>query len=92
MTTREEQLFTMTKDAHSIQGPTPILISREPIRLGQFLKLANVVQDGLEAKIRIANGDVLVNNLQETRRGRKLVHGDVIQIDDLLFLVTTTEK
>ncbi len=82
----------MTNDTHSTQGPTPILISREPIRLGQFLKLANVVQDGLEAKIRIADGDVLVNNLQETRRGKKLVHGDVVKIDDLLLQVTTTEK
>ncbi len=92
MTTGEEQLFTMTQDALSIQGPTAILISREPIRLGQFLKLANVVQDGLEAKIRIAEGDVLVNNLQESRRGRKLVHGDVVKIDDLLLQVTTMEK
>ena len=82
----------MTQDAHSIEGPTPILISREPIRLSQLLKLADVVQDGLEAKIRIADGDVQVNNLQETRRGRKLVHGDVVTIDDLLFQVMTLEK
>ncbi len=72
--------------------PTAVPITKEPIRLSQFLKLANVVQDGLEAKIRILEGEVLVNNELETRRGRKLVVNDTIQIDDMIFQVTQGEQ
>jgi len=67
--------------------PTAVEISKEPIRLSQFLKLANVVQDGLEAKIRITEGEVQVNGALETRRGRKLVLNDVVQIDDMVLQV-----
>ena len=70
--------------------PTVITISKEPIRLSQFLKLANVVQDGLEAKIRITEGDVLVNGQLEIRRGRKLRDKDTVQIDNILLQVKKT--
>lgn len=53
-----------------------ITIQTETIRLSQLLKLANVVQDGAEAKFRIANEEVMVNGAVETRRGRKLRYGD----------------
>ncbi len=69
-------------------SPTSISIKKEPIRLSQFLKLANVVQDGLEAKIRITEGEVLVNGELETRRGRKIFVNDTIQINDMKFQVT----
>ncbi len=72
--------------------PTAVIINKEPIRLSQFLKLANVVQDGLEAKIRITEGEVLVNGTLEIRRGRKLINNDVVQIDDMLFQVTKKES
>ncbi len=85
-------MAAQNKDIHSAQEQTPVFISREPIRLGQFLKLANSVQDGLEAKIRIANGDVQVNGQEEMQRGKKLVHGDVVKIDNLLLRVTAMEK
>jgi ribosome-associated protein len=64
-----------------------ITISEEPIRLGQFLKLANLVQDGLEAKIQIQNGEVWVNGVVETRRGRKLTHGDQVMMGETLYLI-----
>jgi len=70
--------------------PTVITISKEPIRLSQFLKLANVVQDGLEAKIRITEGDVLVNGQLEIRRGRKLRDKDTVQIDNIVLQVKKT--
>lgn len=50
------------------------------IRLGQFLKLADLVQDGVEAKARIQAGEVLVNDEVETRRGRQLVPGDRVSV------------
>jgi ribosome-associated protein len=85
-------LFAQKKTTQSTHKQTSVLISREPIRLGQFLKLANIVQDGLEAKIRIANGDVQVNGQKETQRGKKLVHGDSVKIDDLILQVTTMKE
>jgi len=73
--------------------PTPevtqITIQKEPIRLSQFLKLANVVQDGVEAKIRILDGEVLVNDELETRRGRKLYNKDRVRFSDDTFEVLT---
>ena len=51
-----------------------------PIRLAQFLKLANLVDSGADAKHVIAEGDVLVNGEVETRRGRQLVAGDLVSV------------
>lgn len=62
-------------------SPNSIKVEQLPIRLGQFLKLANVVQDGFEAKLRIQNGEVMVNDSVETRRGRQLQNQDKITID-----------
>ena len=53
-------------------------IRDESIRLGQFLKLANLVESGAEAKPVIADGAVTVNGEVELRRGRQLVKGDVV--------------
>ena len=69
-----------------------ITITEEPIRLGQFLKLANLVQDGLEAKIQIQNGEVWVNGAVEIRRGRKLTHGDQIRMGDSQYLIQCTKN
>jgi ribosome-associated protein len=48
------------------------------IRLGQLLKLADLVDNGAEAKDAIAAGEVSVNGEVETRRGRQLKVGDVV--------------
>lgn len=50
------------------------------IRLGQFLKIAALVETGGEAKARIQGGEVLVNNAVERRRGRQLQHLDQVEI------------
>ncbi len=55
-----------------------ITIKDEFIKLGQVLKLAGLVESGLEAKIVIQDGQVKVNGETDTRRGRKIVDGDVI--------------
>ena len=60
--------------------PFDVSIRDESIRLGQFLKLANLVESGAEAKPVIADGAVLVNGEVETRRGRQLVKGDVVTL------------
>ncbi|MGG6293856.1 RNA-binding S4 domain-containing protein [Leptolyngbya sp. AN02str] len=46
------------------------------IKLDQYLKLMGLVQTGGEAKLLIQAGEVKVNGVVETRRGRKLVSGD----------------
>ena len=51
------------------------------IRLGQFLKLAGLVEDGAEARIAIQSGDVTVNGATEMRRGHHLSGGDVVVVD-----------
>ena len=50
----------------------------EFIKLGQALKAANLVEDGVEAKYVIQEGEVKVNGEVDIRRGRKLYDGDVI--------------
>jgi ribosome-associated protein len=63
--------------------PMDVPIRDESIRLGQFLKLANLVETGSEAKPVIAGGAVRVNGEVETRRGRQLVQGDVVTLAGL---------
>ncbi|MDD6207834.1 MAG: RNA-binding S4 domain-containing protein [Clostridiales bacterium] len=53
-------------------------IKDEFIKLGQAMKAAGMVDSGVEAKIVIQDGQVQVNGQVETRRGKKLVPGDVI--------------
>jgi ribosome-associated protein len=54
--------------------------SGEPIRLGQFLKLADAVELGSDVKLLLGEGSVEVNGEVETRRGRQLVPGDVVTV------------
>ena len=60
--------------------PVDVPIRDESIRLGQFLKLANLIESGSEAKPLVAEGAVQVNGEVETRRGRQLVRGDVVTL------------
>ena len=65
-----------------------VTVGSLPIRLGQFLKLANIVQDGFEAKIHIQTGMVQVNTEKETRRGRQLALNDIVSFDGQSFKIT----
>ena len=58
-----------------------IKIKDEFIKLGQALKLAGLVDSGLDAKIEIQEGNVLVNVETECRRGKKIYAGDVIEFN-----------
>ena len=51
------------------------------IKLGQALKASGLVDSGLDAKIVIQDGEVSVNGEVETRRGKKLYDGDVVEFD-----------
>ncbi len=57
-----------------------IKIDTEYITLGQFLKLADVIQSGGMAKWFLSEHDVFINGEQDQRRGRKLRSGDQVAI------------
>lgn len=65
-------------------APTPadVPIRDESIRLGQFMKLADLAEFGSDAKELIADGLVLVNGEREVHRGRRLRVGDVVEFDN----------
>lgn len=58
-----------------------ILTVNPGTNLGQALKLSGMVLSGGEAKVVITDGLVMVNGEPETRRGRKLSSGDVIELN-----------
>ncbi len=57
-------------------------IADGPIRLGQFLKLAGLAEDGGHARALLEASDVLVNGRVETRRGAQLQVGDVVAVGE----------
>jgi len=64
-----------------------VAIADDMIRLGQFLKLAGVLDSGGEIKSAIAAGEVAVNGEVDLRRGRQLRRGDVVAVDGERFRV-----
>ncbi|WP_454790062.1 RNA-binding S4 domain-containing protein [Mycolicibacterium lutetiense] len=62
--------------------PDDVPIRDESIRLGQFLKLASLIDSGADAKSVIADGLVSVNGEVELRRGRQLHPGDTVSFGD----------
>lgn len=66
-----------------------VVIRDESIRLGQFLKLANLIETGADAKAVLADGLVTVNDELETRRGRQLRDGDVVELGGIRVRVAS---
>jgi ribosome-associated protein len=62
------------------------------IRLDQFLKVKGIAPTGGQAKLMIQEGDVAVNSAPETRRGRKLRGGDVVQVGGRSYVVDDLER
>lgn len=69
-----------------------IYIRDEFIKLGQALKLAGLVDSGLDAKYAIQEGEVTLNGVVETQRGKKCVKGDVISFDGNSFVIEGSSK
>jgi ribosome-associated protein len=67
--------------------PRTVVIRDGSIRLGQFLKLANVIASGADAKMLLAEGEVTVNEVPEARRGRQLQKGDRVHLPGIELVV-----
>jgi ribosome-associated protein len=70
------------------QPARDVPIRDESIRLGQFLKYADLIDSGADAKVVISEGSVRVNGVVETRRGRQLQHGDTVDFGNSSARVT----
>ena len=61
------------------------------MKLDQFLKWLGLADTGGQAKILILSGDVKVNGLVETRRGRKLIDGDKVCLAKNEYIFSNNE-
>lgn len=64
-----------------------IQLRDEFIKLGQALKLANLVESGIDAKLVIKDGLVKVNGETQLQRGKKLYDGDIVEFDGNQFMI-----
>ena len=65
----------------TLRVPYSTVPVRGRIKLGQFLKLAGLVEDGAEARVAIQSGDVTVNGQVDARRGHALDDGDLVVVN-----------
>ena len=68
-----------------IKKSTVISISTDYITLGQFLKLADIIETGGEAKMFLASNKVIIDGVEDNRRGRKLRGGEKLEINGESF-------
>ena len=64
-----------------------VRIKDEFIKLGQALKLAGLVESGVDAKFAVQDGEVMVNGSVCTQRGKKLVDGDEVAYHGSTFII-----
>lgn len=69
-----------------------IYIKDDFIKLGQALKLAGLVDSGLDAKYVIQEGEVMLNGVVETQRGKKCIPGDEISFEGNSFVIEGISK
>jgi len=69
-----------------------VRIRDDYIKLGQALKLAGLVESGVDAKTVIQDGQVSVNGCVETQRGKKLVDSDEISFAGNTFVIRVRDK
>lgn len=64
-----------------------IKLREEYIKLGQALKAAGLVESGVDAKMAVLDGLVLVNGEPEYQRGKKLVDGDIVSFEGETIMI-----
>lgn len=68
---------------------TLIAINTEYVTVGQFLKLADIISSGGQAKSYLAEHDITVDGVIDNRRGRKLYPGTLVKAEKRLFEIVT---
>ena len=68
-----------------------LTIKDDFIKLGQAMKLADLVDSGVEAKLVIQDGQVSVNGEVELQRGRKLRDGDIFEFEGAQVKIVSRE-
>ena len=69
-----------TGDSSNASSEGSPINSTPPLCLDQFLKLCGLVSTGGQAKLLIQGGEVMVNGLVETRRRKKLLPDDIVEL------------
>jgi S4 domain protein YaaA len=69
-----------------------ISIYTDYVTLGQFLKIADIISSGGEAKIFLLEHEVLINDTVDNRRGRKLRNGDKVKVLNEEYLIVNESK
>ena len=67
--------------------PRNVVVREVPIELCQFIKFGGLADTGGEAKTLIAQGRVLLNDVIETQKRKKLVVGDKVKVDGHTIIV-----
>lgn len=65
-----------------------IIIHTDYITLGQLLKFADVVMEGGEAKVYLTSNKILVNGIEENRRGKKIRSGDIVELPEMVIQIS----
>ncbi len=71
-----------------MSDPVDVAIRDDTIRLGQLLKLAGLAESGAHARELVQEGEVRVNGEVDTRRGRRLHRGDLVEVSGEAVRVT----
>ena len=66
-----------------------VKITSEYITLGQFIKYVGIIGNGAEAKVYLASHDTYINGELDTRRGRKIYPGDIVEINSKKYKVVS---
>jgi ribosome-associated protein len=74
--------FTMRQERRTVK------ITTDYITLGQLLKLAQIIQNGGQAKSYLSENEVIVNGEIDCRRGRKLRSGDLVEFAGMAIEIT----
>ena len=69
-----------------------IELREQPVELYKLLKFEGLASSGGEAKALIADGQVRVNGVVETRKRKKIVAGDIVEFDNESYPVSLTKK
>lgn len=83
LSSRLKNIFFMNKNHVEIK------INSDYITLGQFLKFADIIHSGGDAKRFLSENEVFINDELDVRRGRKLRDGDKVDIKGVTYLISS---